>query len=460
VELRLEQPYQPHQLQADPDELKLWDETGMMNDGGGGGGSVSTDTLSIKPRRRRRRSKKRNEDDKSKQTRREQRKDKKEKSKQNNNAAPTTPERSSPFSKSPLGTPDTVIIEEEEEYKYDDGDWFGESEYYASIEVIQKLKNKDIKDIIIYADDYDTSTFQLLIENLLENTGLTAVKVYRLQDHETARRIRSTPEMARLFSAIRALRNLEKLDLSNMEETELEMITSIVKRHPTLTHFRLHFTHGGVDTDFLQAMVGAPLLGDISLEIQKSFPISILFESKTLTKLSVWSHQFKFQDDHFVAAMQTLEHNDTLLTLDLKPRISSLGMRALSFAVDENKGLTTLKFSYKDNPQTTGKMLLHLVHALTRNSKLRVLTNYSGSQIKVSSADETRMMELLESNTVMEQLEIFDDDDCVSFKERLLRDNKDRNINGKGFLSEWFSNKCGTLFLCGDDCGEDFEGGI
>jgi hypothetical protein len=466
VELRLER---QQQRADDPDDLKLWDETTMTTNG-----SASTDTRSIKPRRRRRDSKRRssnNNNDKTKDndndnkllSKRRDKKDKKEKSKNGKKKlfSPSTPERP-PSTKSPhYGTPDTVIIEEEEDYDEDDCDWFGESEYYASIEVISKLRDKDLKDVILYVDDYDPSTFQLLIENLLENTGLTAVKVYRLQEHNN-RRIRSTPEMARLFSALRALRNLEKLELCNMEEAELEMITSIIKRHPTLTHFRLHYTHGGVDTDFLQALVGAPLLGNISLEIHKSFPMRILFESKTLQHLSVWSHLFKFQDVHFVAAMQILEHNDTLLTLDLKPRISSLAVRALSFAIDENKGLTTLKFSFRgDTPQgdqvVAGKMLLHLAHALTRNSKLQVIQNYSAKQVQVSAADEARMMELLESNNTIEQLEIFDDYDCVSFKERLLRDNKDRRTNGKGFFAEFFSGPCVSIFQCGDECGEDFD---
>lgn len=403
---------------------------------------------------------------------------------------------SSPLGIQPQGTPETVnTVEESEMDRDNDTSWYTENEYYASVQAVQKLRSKDTKDIALYVDDYDDATFQIVIENLLENTSLVEIKVYRLQEHNN-KRVRTSPQMARLFSSVRALRHLKTLELCNMERSELEMITSVIKNHPTLRCFKLHFTRGGIMSnssdnhnskqqpdldddqigkDFLWSLVHAPLISDISLEIHKSFPIRILLESKKLKNLQVSSDLFKFKDDHFVDAMQLLEHNTTLQTLDLRPRISNLGMRALSFAVDENKGLKTLHFNFhqgsskeeKNHNDMAGKMLLHLLHALTRNSTLIHITNYSANIIQVHPADETKMMELLESNQTVEVLDVFDDRDIVDYKKRLLKTNKSRNNDkkayekGGGSLVGWFRNPCGPMmYQCGDDpfCNEDFEG--
>ena len=190
-----------------------------------------------------------------------------------------------------------------------------------------------------------------------------------------------------------------------------------------------------------------------------------LVKSKTLKHLRVDSDQFRFKDNHFVAAMQLLEHNDTLETLDLRPKLSILGMRALAFSVDENKRLKTLKFSFTAPTKNAGKMLLHLVHALTRNTTLEAVQNYSAHAVPVSEADEVRMMDLLESNATIESFEVFDDCDCQSDMDRLLLANKAdkrRKPSVLGSFSWWnyyVYDSCKMLEFTDDfiGCTDDFH---
>ena len=349
----------------------------------------------------------------------------------------------------------------------EENDWYEDHPSYSSpAETVSKLQEESVKGIALYVDEYDKGTFHRLLETLLQNRSLTSIKVSRL-DGTKKKRVRSKAQMKQLFAALKALPKLQKLELCNMERPERKLIKSIIDQHPTLTTVRLSFARGArIHHTILTALANAAKISDVSLGgMHKSFPLEILLKSKTLKHLRVDSDQFRFKDNHFVAAMQLLEHNDTLETLDLRPKLSILGMRALAFSVDENKRLKTLKFSFTAPTKNAGKMLLHLVHALTRNTTLEAVQNYSAHAVPVSEADEVRMMDLLESNATIESFEVFDDCDCQSDMDRLLLANKAdkrRKPSVLGSFSWWnyyVYDSCKMLEFTDDfiGCTDDFH---
>jgi hypothetical protein len=319
-------------------------------------------------------------------------------------------------------------------------DWVAESEQ-SSVSDIGEIKTGVKREVTIFVDDYQPWTFELLVETLAANTVLTKVEIHRLREN-TNRRVRTIEEMARFFKVIRGLPELQELVLCNFNVSDLDMITSLMFRHPNLEVLHLHLTDGTVDKAMLDILVDAPLLSDIVLDVQRSFPLSTLLDSKTLTNLRILSANFEFDEEHIVATMQALEHNDTLVTLDMGPKISCLGLRAMTFALEENNALEVLRFSFLADERKAGNALLDLSSALSRNSKLKTVQNYRSDSIRVRKRDCVRMLELLKCNETLKEFDFCYDNGYSISKQTILGENGEI-IAGCGIATEW-------IMPCGD----------
>lgn len=320
-----------------------------------------------------------------------------------------------------------------------------EWEEAAEPEEIDQIVRDGDTAITMFVDDFELWEFEELVDSVLGNKSLTSVEVYRLTDDSNTR-VRSEEEMKALFGALRGLPSITEIILWNFDDTDLDLITSLVKRHGTIEKFRLHFTHGAIGEALLADLAEVPLLSDISLEMQESFPLSDLLSSKTLTHLRIPSKNFDYSDDYFVKAMQALESNDTLRVLDVRPRLSRLSMRALSFAIEENYKMERLCFSYLETDQEAGKALVDLAQALSRNSTLKSIKNHMSAYLSIKKVHEETILEMLNHNETLEVLDIFDDDDCMSVKDSILGDNKRRKKGFRDIAKGWLDG-C-SMFEC------------
>jgi hypothetical protein len=354
-----------------------------------------------------------------------------------------SPSRSLLPKKNNAVTPETVPCEE---------DYFEQSES-SSASDIHSIEKAAKHEVTVYVDDYQPWTFQSLVETLAANTVLTKVGVYRLRETSNSR-MRNLSEMAFFFAAIRGLPHLNELILCNFNESDLDLISSFVNHHPTLEKLHLHFTSGTVDVALLDILAEAPALKELSLEVQQAFSLSILLlaPSNTLTHLSVPTTSFKFDEKQSVAAMQALEQNETLISLDLKPKLSVLGIRGLSYGIEDNKRLESLKFSFTtEDEEDVGKGLLDLAHAASRNSSLKVVQNYQSKSVQVEKTDvlRTSTTQRLELNETEEEFSVFGSSHRINNNtndENLLEDNSSGSDCNAGlpFSTEWM---CGDFHL-------------
>lgn len=294
------------------------------------------------------------------------------------------------------------------------------------------------RDVIIYVDDYESKTFEMLMNTLETNDVLTRVEIHRLRE-KTHHRLRTIEEMCHFFKVIRALPELKELALYNFDNCDLDLITCLLFRHPTLEILHLHLTDSTVDRAMMDVLTDAPLLHDITLEVQQSFPLATLLDSKTLTILRVLSQHFEFEDDHMVEAMHALAHNRTLALLDLQPTISSFGLRAMSSAVEGNNTLELLTFSFlANNERQTGNALIDLSTGLSRNSNLKIVQNRCSAYIRVRKRDQEKALGMLQFHKSLEQFD---------FSEYNMDDEDEKTFFGCGIDSEWLRpiKQCGTF---------------
>jgi hypothetical protein len=167
-----------------------------------------------------------------------------------------------------------------------------------------------------------------------------------------------------------------------------------------------------------------------------------------LTHLSVPTESFKFDEKQLVAAMQALEQNETLILLDLKPKLSLLGIRALSYGIEDNKRLESLKFSFSaEDEEDADKGLLDLAHAVSRNSSLKVVQNYQSKSVRVDKTDMlcTGSLQRLGFYETKEEFSVFGSSHRIHNDENLLEDNSSSDCNaGLPFSTEWM---CGDFHL-------------
>lgn len=296
------------------------------------------------------------------------------------------------------------------------------------------------RSMTVNLDGYDSQQFDLLIQQLTDGEELTKLQVIRNEPRGPGSRTLS--ELILFFSAIRGLPNLRDLILWNFVPECTDVLTTFLSQHPTLQTFHLHYVRGTVDKEFLEAVSEIRTIREIVLDLQQDFPFSPLFASKSLKSLKIVGN-YHFDDLNFVRSMQILEINRTLQTLDLKPTIRKMGIRALSLAIEENTSLEKLKFSFRATSKTDGgEALLYLTKGLARNSKLKVIENRRYESVLVSKRDKSRANKIIASHPTVERFQFYYDSGYIEFN-----DSVDDNDCQKVSTNAWIT-QCGPLDAC------------
>ena len=257
--------------------------------------------------------------------------------------------------------------------------------------------------VTIRVDDYKVLTFEKLVRRLDRNSNLETVEIYRLRD-VSSKRTRTHEEIAHFFTMLRGLPNLKTLILKNFNGQDLSLISFMIRGHKTLEKIHIHLTSSTVASAFLDVLSEAPVLNEVLLDVHASFPLHLLMASQTLTRITVPSQTFHFEEHHLVFAMNALEKNKTLRILDLKPLLTASDIRLLSFGIKENSTLQVLRFSFVAEEEEAGAALLHLCGALAKNPALEIVENYFASLLRVKPGDAYRIRRLGKS---VKTLEVF-----------------------------------------------------
>lgn len=167
-----------------------------------------------------------------------------------------------------VSTPETLPMDEEEDERVDSL-LFEDCKSHARL----------TREMEIRVDDYSVATFHKTVQFLSANKNLQKVKVYRLRE-KTNKRTRPSDEMTSLFQAIRRLPQLKEMELYNFGSLDVPLLCWVLQRHPTLEKLHLHFLCHTADANLLKVLADAPVLREVSLDVQSSFPWSICYVPK------------------------------------------------------------------------------------------------------------------------------------------------------------------------------------
>ena len=261
----------------------------------------------------------------------------------------------------------------------------------------------------IYLDNCEPSVFRSLASNLSENSRLTDLEVVRSEGQVETKR--SPEELIWFFDVIQSRPKLRKVSLRNFTGDDMAIVSEFLYYHPTLLSISIHLLVGAVDQSTTEAIASIENLLEVELEMQESFSLTPLLESKTLQVLRVISQEFKFKNHHILSMASMLQFNTSLTTLDIEPRMSTLALKTLMISLQLNRTIEKVHFSYRTKDVQDGdESLLEIIHALQANSTLRVIWNYNYENVEVSYKYLDRLLTTLERNKNMEQFRFFDED--------------------------------------------------
>jgi hypothetical protein len=270
-----------------------------------------------------------------------------------------------------------------------------------------KYKRHSESAVTLRVDDYKVVTFEKLIRRLEGNSYLETVEIYRLRNVSN-KRTRTYEELAHFFTMLRGLPHLKTLILNNCSRQDLGLISFMVKEHKTLEKIHIHLTSSTVESSLLDVLAEAPALKEVSLDVQASFPLHLLLTSPTLTRITVPSETFQFEERHLVFAMNALGKNGALRTLDLKPKLKACDMGLLAFGIRDNAHLQVLRFSFLADEKDAGPALIQFCGALSKNSSLRTVENHYAKLLRVKQADAFRIQTAAKKS--LKTVEIFSED--------------------------------------------------
>jgi hypothetical protein len=207
-----------------------------------------------------------------------------------------------------------------------------------------------------------------------------------------------------------ALQNLKKLVLLAFAKEDMEALEPILIVHPTLELLHLHLASGTIKRFLLKAIASIPYLEELKIEVNSSFPVAVVLESKSLKSLCVLSKKFLFRDNHMLAVGSRMEHNHTLTWLDIMPQMSQFAFRVLVYALRRNNTLTSLLVSIVgNNAKESDKSLAELSETLKVNSTLENVWNHSYPQLHVSNETKETVLEWMQVRAV-QKFHLFDED--------------------------------------------------
>lgn len=296
-------------------------------------------------------------------------------------------------------------------------------------------KNKEFLDIVhakvlrLFLDDYVHSQYWHLLESLHSNQTMDKVKVFRNRQTDGAR-IRTQEELECFFFALadQHVQPLGELHLWNFRSEDLPVLTkglSILKR---LEYIQLHMESGTIDETMANSLASLQSLISLELEVNKSFPVAAILESKSLLVLGIVGKSFEFQNEQMVAIALKLGSNQVLTVLDIEPKIPTYSLIILMLALPHNKTLETLQFSCECDLLLTEEgdsTVLEVLNTLSVNSRLRVIWNHSSESLVVSDEVKKQTLCILQENQTIEQFHIFCEDPSFMLQKHAILD---RNI--------------------------------
>jgi hypothetical protein len=265
----------------------------------------------------------------------------------------------------------------------------------------------------IHVDEYQTCAFNRILTYLKTNENLSELTVCRGGAHT-----RTAAQMKQFLDEVGGLQNLRKLVLLAFSKEDMDVLEPILIVHPTLESLHLHLASGYIKRPLLKAIASIPYLEELKIEVNASFPVAVVLESKSLKSLCVLSKKFLFRDNHMLAVGSRMEHNHTLTWLDIMPQMSQFAFRVLVYALRSNNTLTSLLVSIVGNAKESDKSLAELSETLKVNATLVNVWNHSYPLLQVSNETKENVLELLMEVRAVNKFHVFDEDAMFWLKKK------------------------------------------
>jgi hypothetical protein len=273
--------------------------------------------------------------------------------------------------------------------------------------------SKATKSLTLNLDEYDDNQFELMVQHIKGRSDLARLEVYRNTPSKKGRKGRDMSDLGRFFSEVGGLSSLQEVVLWNFTPECAWLLTCFLKERPALKSFRLHHARGTASQDLLKALAQLPTLTKLVLEMQYDFPVDILLTSTSLRSLKI-DGSYTLSQNNMARSMRILGRNKTLKSLDLKPFVTDLGIHELVSAIQINKTLEKLSFSYRSpSIRASGDALLDMAKTLSQNRTLKEVVNRRYRSVAVSNDVRCLADEFLQASATLERFQFYNGSACV-----------------------------------------------
>lgn len=272
---------------------------------------------------------------------------------------------------------------------------------------------KTAKSLNLFIDEYPETSFFSLLESLQSNRGIERIVVFRNRAAHGELRARTLEDVDNLFHVIHGLaKSLIELVLWNFLPNDLPSVCLGIAKHPSIGNLQLHMENGTLDEQSLETIVCMPSLVSFELDVNESFPIWSLLESKSLVLLGVVSTRFDFEPNDVLRLAGRIRTNSVLRFLDLEPRIPSwcIGAVMASLRFSHTSKLEAFRFSCEnDNEDQGDACMAEILKTIEYETPLRVLWNHSRESFSVGKEIRRKTISAVSRNPSLEQFHLFAD---------------------------------------------------
>eukprot|EP00529_Nitzschia_sp_RCC80_P004053 CAMPEP_0113518668 /NCGR_PEP_ID=MMETSP0014_2-20120614/43078_1 /TAXON_ID=2857 /ORGANISM="Nitzschia sp." /LENGTH=954 /DNA_ID=CAMNT_0000416273 /DNA_START=394 /DNA_END=3255 /DNA_ORIENTATION=+ /assembly_acc=CAM_ASM_000159 len=309
------------------------------------------------------------------------------------------------------------------------------------------------KSLTLCADQYGPATFYKVLNDLKDNRNITELYVFRSW-HSSSGCQRSTNDIIQLFDVIQSIKFLKVLKISNFSGPELDgAICDTQWCHPTLSNLQLHIRQGSISKQTLEQLAELPVLDELVMEMNESFPFHFALSSKSLTKLTIVANYFDLDNMHLVETINMLRENRSLRSLVIEPPMKLRAFKLLAYSLRSNTTLEELTVSlipsHLDNDGVSGddveapnhssldgfddetSAAIEVANLLRTNSTLTCLKNKNSAFIKVGQKGASDVLDALVGSNVVVDFTLFDEKEHNGFTK-----SKDAKLNRNKAVSE------------------------
>ena len=311
--------------------------------------------------------------------------------------------------------------------------------------VHQFLQNPRVEQRLnLYVDQYSTSVFDRIVENLYGNSALKTIKLSHgpvsMTQSESQRLFQ---DMCFLLEAIRCLPHLKTLIVSGLNSF---LLPALMENLPSsLVTLDLQVLDETIPADMLDKLLVKKNLTDMQLEAQGSMDIGRLVKSGSRIKsLKVMGTSCTMDYVHVQFFADTLFKNRDcqLRLLDLQPTLHLPEWKALTACLRFNPQIQTLRVNVVGSTvEEQDEVALDLANFLKVNTTLTSLFNYSHDRLIVSGETLSgSFLEALQANTTLRKLRFFHEDPLFWVaKDAILHRNTEQGQYGKVFYTPYVS---------------------